>query len=102
MQAEAQLRQQYGTEQLQRLAEFDTQIQSQIAQGRLNVTLGHFDYVRQLSLLDEQAKWEMKMINFQAEMARRNNGFDWSMLGQTAGAIGGTIGGAWAYGKWIK
>jgi len=80
MQAEAQMRQQYGQQELANLAEMDRTIEGAIAQGRLNVTLGYFDYARQLSLLGNQYEYEKRLTQWQVQLAQSNAQSGWSQF----------------------
>jgi hypothetical protein len=99
IQAEAMLRQAYGQDQLNQLAQFDTAIQGQIATGRLNVTLGHFDYVRQLSLLKNQFQYEKQLLAYQVQLAQSNSQSVFSQIVNGLAGIAGTAGGYWMAGK---
>ena len=93
VQAEGQLRQKYGLEQVAQLAKMDQTISSIIAQGRLNVTLGHFDYVRQLSLMANEFEYQKRLIEFQVQLAKSNEKSGWSDFFSAVGSLLGTAGG---------
>ena len=95
MQAEVSLQRAANEQEMMILADFDQQINAQIAQGRINVAIGHFDYTRSLALMERegQLNWDMMQYGWEMQKDIATQQAWFGFAGDIAGAFGMWAGG---------
>jgi len=90
---EAQMRMAQAANVTAALADFDTKINQMIAQGRIQATLGHFDYMRNLALMERQGQlqWDIEQYRWDMyqDIATKQAWFDF--FGNIFGAAIGNL-----------